>query len=113
MLGVPLELFLVVVHKGLGVTQVMAEECLEFVPCDRDEGFNVMSPLLLLPAEADPVLQERRGKGNLDRSRSSSGSKIVLILLIEVIAVHVGLFAIYIQGTGLQLLPGCLGNNRS
>ena len=48
-----------------------------------------MSPLVLLPADADPVPEEERGKGNLVSSRSPSGSKIVLTLLTEVVAVHV------------------------
>ena len=54
-LRVPLELSSVSVHKGLGVTQAMAEEYLEFVSYDRDGSFGVMSPLVSLPAEADPV----------------------------------------------------------
>ena len=54
-LGVPLELFPISVYKGLGVTQAPAEECLEFVQCDSHRGFGVMSLLVLLPAEADPV----------------------------------------------------------
>ena len=110
-LGVPLELSPIGVHKGLGVTQTPEEECLEFVPCDQDRGFGVISPLVLLPAEADPVPQERRGKGNLGRSCGSSSSKIVLTLLTKVVAVHMGLSAIYVREMGLQLLPGCLGNN--
>ena len=93
-LGVPLELSPIGVHKSLGVTQATAEECLEFVPCDRDGGVGVIFPLVLLLAEADPVPQEGRGKGNPGRSRGSSGSKIVLILLTEVVAVHVGLSAV-------------------
>ena len=111
MLEVPLELSLIGVHKVLGVTQATAEECLEFVPCDQDEGFGFMSPLELLPAEADLVPQEERGKENPGRSRSSSGSKIVPTLLTKVIAVHVRLSAVYVRGTGLQLLPRCLGND--
>ena len=110
-LGVPLELSPVGVHKGLGVTKATAEECLEFVLCDRDRGFGVISPLVLLSAEADPVSQEERSKKNLGWSHSFSGSKIVLTLLTEVVTVQVGLSAIYIRGTSLQLLPGCLGNN--
>ena len=54
-LEVPLKLSPVDVYKGLGVTQATAEECLEFVPCDRDRGFGVIFPLVLLPLEADPV----------------------------------------------------------
>ena len=93
-LGVPLELSPVGVHKGLGVTQALSEECFELVPCDRDRGFGVMFWLVLQPAEADPIPQERRGKGNPGRSCGSSGSKIVLTLLTEVVAVYVGLSAV-------------------
>ena len=107
-LGVSLDLPPVGIHKGLGVTQAPTEERLELVPRDRDRGLCVMSPLVLLPAEADPVSEEKRGKGNLGRPRSSSGSKVVLTLLTEVVAVHVGLSAVYIRGAGLQLLSGHL-----
>ena len=63
-----------------------------------------MSPLVLLLAEADPVSEERRDKENPGSSCSPSGSKIFLILLIEVIVVYIGLSAIYVRGTGLQWL---------
>ena len=91
---VPFELSLVGVYKGLEVTQASSEEYLELVPRDRDRGFGVMSPLVLLPAEANPIPQEGCGKGNPGRSRGSSGSKIVLTLLTEVVAVHVELPAV-------------------
>ena len=112
-LGVPLKLFPISVHKGLAVTQATAEECLEFVLCDRDGDFGVMSPLVLLPAEANLIPQEGCGKRNLGRSRSSSISKIVLTLLTKFVAVYVGLSAIYVRETGLQLLSGCLGDDGS
>ena len=85
----------------MGVNQASTEERLELVPRDRDRGIGVMFPLVLLPAEADPVPEERRGKGNSGRPRGSSGSKVVLTLLTEVVAVHVGLSAVYVRGTGL------------
>ena len=72
-----------------------------------------MSPLVLLPAEADPVPEEGRSKENSGRPRSSSGSKVVFTLLTEVVAVHVGLSAVYVRGAGLQLLPGHLGDDGS
>ena len=72
-----------------------------------------MFPLVLLPAEADPVPEEGRGKENSVRHRGSGGSKIVLILLTEVVAVHVELSAIYVWGAGLQLLPRHLGDDGS
>ena len=72
-----------------------------------------MSLLVLLPTETDPVLQEGRSKWNPGRSCGSSSSKIVLTLLTEVVAALMGLSAVYVQGTDLQLLPECLGNNGS
>ena len=113
MLRVSLKLSPVGVLKGLEVTQATAEECLEFIPCDRDGGFVVMFPLVVLPAEADLVPQEGRDKRNPDRSCSSSRSKIVITLLTEVVAVYLALFAVYVRGTGLQLLPECLNNDGS
>ena len=89
------------------------EKCLELVLHDRDRGFGVMSPFILLSAEADPVPQERRSKVNPGRSRSFSDSKSVLTLLTKIVAVHVGLSAVYSRGTGLQLLSCCLSNNGS
>ena len=112
-LKVLLELSPIGVHKGLGVTQAPVEERLELVPCDRNWSVGVISPLVLLPAEADPVPQKGCGKWNPDRLRGSSGSKIVLTLLTKVVTVYMRLSAVYIQGTGLQLLPGCLGNDGS
>ena len=50
------KLFPVGVHKSLWVTQALSEECIELIPRDWDRGFEVMSPLILLSAEADPVL---------------------------------------------------------
>ena len=72
-----------------------------------------MFSFILLPAETDPVLKEEYSKTNSSRPRSSSNSKVVLALLIEVLAVHVGLSIVYVQETGFQLLPGCLGDNGS
>ena len=111
MLGVPLDLFPAAVHKGLEVTQAPVKECLELVPRDRDRSVCVMSLLVLLPAEANPVPEEGRGKRNLGRLHSSSDSKVVLALLPEVVAVYMGLPAVYVRGTGLRLFLGRLGNN--
>ena len=100
-LGVSLDLPPVGIHKGLGVIQAPVEERLEFVPGNRDRGDGVMSPLVLLPAETNSVLEERCGKEDPGRPRSSSASKIVLTLLTKVIAVHVGLSAVYVRGADL------------
>ena len=91
----------------------MAEERLELVPHYRDSVVYVLLLLILLPVETDPVSKERCGKRDLVRPRSFSSSRIVFTLLIEVVAVHVGLSVVYVQGTGLQLLPKRLKDNGS
>ena len=63
-----------------------------------------MFPLVLLLAEADPVPEERRDKENSDRPCGSNGSKVVLTLLTEVVAVHMELCAVYVRRAGFQLL---------
>ena len=113
MLEVPLDFSPVGIHKSLEVAQAPTEERLKLVPRDWDRNLCVMSLLVLLPAEADPVPKEKRGKGNLGKSCSSGGSKVVLTLLTKVVAIHVGLSAVYVWRAGLQLLLGHLRNDGS
>ena len=91
----------------------MAEKCFELVPHDWDRTICVLFLLVLLPVETDPVPKERCSKKNLDKPGSSSSSKIVLTLLTKVVAVHVGLFAVYVQGTSFQLLLRHLEDDKS
>ena len=112
-LRVPLDLFSVGIHKGLGVTQVSTEKRFELVLHDRDRDVGVISPIVLLPAETNLVPEERRGKGNPGKPRGSYDNKVVLILLTEVVTVHVKLFVVYVRGMGLQLLPGHLRDDES
>ena len=72
-----------------------------------------MSPLVLLSAEADPVLEEKCSKRNIGRPLGSCSSKVVLTLVTKVVTVYVRLSAVYVRGTGLQLLPVHLGDNGS
>ena len=101
MLGVSLDLSPVGIHKGLGVTQALLEERLELVPRDRDKSICVISPPILLPAEPDPIQEDGHSKENLGKPHSSSGSKVVFTLLIEIIAVYIRLPAVYVRRTGL------------
>ena len=56
-----------------------------------------MLPLVLLPTEVDAVPKEGCCKGNTVGTLGLSGGKVILTLLIEVIAFHVGLTAIDIR----------------
>ena len=84
------------------------EECLKLVPRNRDRDVGVMSPLVLLPAEADPIPEEGHGKRNLGRPRSSGGSKVVLTLLKEVVVVYVRLSAVYVWGRAFNFFQDTL-----
>lgn len=84
------------------VSQTLAEEYFELILCDRDRAVCILSSLILLLAEANLVLEERRGKKNPISPRSSSNNKVVFTLLIEVIAIYVERSMIYVWRTGLQ-----------
>ena len=100
-LGVPLDLSIVGVHKGSEVTQAPAEKRLKLVLRNWNRAVNVLVLLVLLPVKTDPVPKEGRSKENLVSPRSSSNSKVVLMLLTKVVLVYMGLFAIYDQETGI------------
>lgn len=101
MLEVPLDLSSIGVHKGLSVTQVVTKKHFELDPRNRDRAVCVPFLLILRLAETYPILEERYGKRNLDKSCIPSGGKIVFVLLTEDIAVYVGLSTIYVWGTSL------------
>lgn len=80
----------------------MSKECFRLVPYNRDRVVCIISLLVLLLTEADPVPEEAFDKKNCVSSRSSSSSEIVPIFLTEVITVNVRLFVIYVWGISLQ-----------
>lgn len=55
-----------------------------------------MIAFILLPTEVDLIFKEKRSKKNSVKAFSSSGGKIILTLLIEVIVFHVRFIAIYV-----------------
>ena len=90
------------------------EKCLEFVSYDQDKVIYILLTIVLLQTKSDLVLEERHGKRNLVSFSSSSGSKLVLTLLTEVVALYIGLSAIYIWGTGFQkFIPRLFGGGGS
>ena len=56
-----------------------------------------MLPLVLLPTEVDAVTQEGCCKRNTVAALGPGGGKVILTLLTEVIAFHVGLTTIYVR----------------
>ena len=60
-----------------------------------------MFPLVLLPTEVDTVTQEEFCKENADEAFGSSGGKVILALLAEIIVFHVGLTIIDVKWSSL------------
>ena len=75
----------------------MTKEGLELLSSDGDCAFSLMLPLVLLPTEVDTVPKERYCKRNAVGVFDFGGGKVILTLLTEVIAFHVGLTTIDIR----------------
>lgn len=88
--------------KGSGFSQAPTKENLEFVPSNGDRAFAFYPMLVLLPTKIGSVPDKQCCKGYSVWSLSSSSCKVVLTLLTEVIALHVGLFTIHIWEPGLE-----------
>ena len=73
------------------------KEGLELLPGDRNCAFSLMLPLVLLLTEVDAVTQERCCKENTIGALGPGGGKMILTLLTEVIAFHVGLTTIDVR----------------
>lgn len=73
-----------------------------------------MLPLVLLLTEANLVPNKRHGKKNLVNILSFNGSKVILILLIDIVVFYMGFTAIHIRGANFQrLVLGFLKNGES
>ena len=73
-----------------------------------------MLPLVLLLTEVDAVTQEEYCKGNGVGAIGSGNGKVILTLLTEVIAFHVGLTIIDVRQSSLQwLLTGAIRGRSS
>ena len=72
----------------------MTKKGLELLPGDRDYVFSLMLPLILLPTEVNAIPKKGCCKGNAVGAFGSGDGKVILTLLTEVIAFHVGLTTI-------------------
>ena len=78
-LRVLLDLWLVVVQNNLRVSQVLAEDYLEFVSRDQDRAVYILLLLVLLLVGTNSVSEKKRDKKNLVSPPSSSVGKVVFI----------------------------------
>lgn len=69
---------------------------MKLVPHDWNTTVYVLFSLILLLVETDLVPKEKYSKKNVIRPFSSSGGKIIPILLTKVIAFYVGFFVVHI-----------------
>ena len=90
------------VNKSLGFAQVSAKEGLESLPADRDVSLVLYLMLVLLPADQGGVLQEGSRKWNLVQARGTGGSKVIFILLEEIIALQMRFIPINIREPSFQ-----------
>ena len=56
---------------------------------------------MLVPAEADPIAEEKACKRGAVEASSSGGGKMIFILLTEVVALHVRLTIVEVRELGL------------
>ena len=73
------------------------KEGLELLPDNGDCFFSLMLPFVLLSTEVDVVPKKRCCKGNAVGTLGPGNGKVILTLLTEVIAFHVGLITIDIR----------------
>lgn len=80
------------------------KKCLKLVPSNQNHVIYILFLLVLLPAKDGLVPKKEHSKKNLVRIFGSSSDKVILILLTEVIAFHIGFTAIYVWGSSFQRL---------
>ena len=92
------------VEEGLRLTQALTKEDLEFLLGDKYVNLILHFLLLLLLVKKSGNLEECSNKWYWLLTFGPGGSKIVLILLKEVISFQVSFNLIYIQESGLHRL---------
>ena len=75
----------------------MTKEGFKLLLGNGDCAFSLMLLLVLLPTEVDAVAKERCCKGNAVGTLGPGGGKVILTLLTEVIAFHVGFTTIDVR----------------
>ena len=84
------------IDKGLGLIQALAKKGFEFLLDDKNVGFILHFPLVLLLAKQGGIFKEGDGKWHLILTFGLSDGKMVLILQKKVIVLQVSFSPIYV-----------------
>ena len=85
MLGVLLDSALDGVDESLRLAQALAKEGLESLPADKDISLVLYLTLVLLPLEQGDIFLEDSRKRNSVWAHGTSGSKLIFVLLEEIL----------------------------
>ena len=107
-LGIPLDLGPDVSHERGGFSETLPEKGLEFVPSRGDGIVAFHLSFVLLPAEVNPISEERGREGDAFMARGSGRVEMILTLSIEIIALHVRALIVKVGVPGLEgAIAGC------
>ena len=106
-LGIPLDLGPDVSHERGGFSETLPEKGLEFVPSRGDGIVAFHLSFVLLPAEVNPISEERGRKRDAFVARGSGRVKMILTLLTKIIALHMRAPIVKVGVPGLESsIPG-------
>ena len=77
------------VNKSLGFAQALAKKGLKSFPVDKDINLVLYLMLILLPAGQGSIVQKGSCKQNSVLARGTSSSKVIFVLLKEIITLQV------------------------
>ena len=88
-LGVFFDFTADVVNKRGRFSKTLSKGGLEFVSSERSNPVPLNLNLVLLPAEVDPILEERGRKGDALVARGTGRVKIIFTLLAKIVTLYV------------------------
>ena len=88
-LGVPFNLTPDAVYERGRFSETFSEKRRKFVPCEGDGPVSFNTSLVLLPADVDPISEERGRERDAFISRGTSRLGIVLSFSTEIVTFHV------------------------
>lgn len=100
-LGLPLNLSLDISYKHCGISKILLEKNLKFIPSKRSGTIVFNLNLVLLPAEVDLISEEQSRKRDALIAHSISRIKIILALLRKIVALYMQALIVQVRIFGL------------